>query len=45
MSASSVEAWTNVDSIAWLKLLQFDLGSNLEQELQRYSLLQVRDLT
>ena len=29
------EPWTAVDSLAWLKVMAWDLGSNLEQETER----------
>ena len=28
-------AWTAVDSVAWLKVMAWDLGSNLTQEAER----------
>ncbi|WP_261665062.1 penicillin acylase family protein [Deinococcus sp. Marseille-Q6407] len=32
------EPWTDVDSVAWSKLMAFDLGGNWEQELENWKL-------
>ncbi|RTR25368.1 penicillin acylase family protein [Deinococcus radiophilus] len=32
------EPWTDVDSVAWSKLMSFDLGGNWEQELDNWNL-------
>ena len=35
-----LEEWTDIDSVGWLKILQWDLSGNLAMELQRYALIQ-----
>eukprot|EP01046_Picozoa_sp_COSAG06_P024648 COSAG06_NODE_2021_length_7833_cov_3.800233_6_plen_410_part_00 len=35
-----LEEWTDIDSVGWLKILQWDLSGNLAMELQRYALVQ-----
>jgi hypothetical protein len=33
------EQWKDEDSVCWLKMMAYDLGGNLQQELTRYALL------
>lgn len=33
------EVWKDEDSVCWLKMMAYDLGGNLKQELTRYALL------
>jgi penicillin amidase len=38
-SGYTVEPWTPIDSLAWLKAMAWDLRGNMEQEIDRASLL------
>ena len=35
----AVEPWTDTDSVAWLKMMAYELGGNMHMELSRYALL------
>ncbi|GAB4576023.1 MAG: penicillin acylase family protein [Rhodothalassiaceae bacterium] len=41
LTGTQPESWTPIDSIAWLKMMAFDLGSNYGTELARLDLLSI----